>query len=197
MSQAKRFLMFGILLLVCLSFTSFSRPQANTNSVNQSQPADNGQTMQALLNEVRQLRLAIQRSNLNAYHAQVTFERVRMQQQRVDRLNEKLSETREQIARMKMEGAQLPEYARGIESKLSQETDPAKRHELGAVHLWQRDQVGDELVFEFRGHGHGVDWPAGGSACCVRCGCWTGWRRTSLRPSSPMQTDRSRKGWPT
>src|SRR5262249_37781338 len=102
----------------------------NANSVNQSQQADGGQTMQALLNEVRQLRLAIQRSNLNAYHAQVTFERVRMQQQRVDRLNEKLSEAREQIARMKMEEAQLPEYARGVESKLSQETDPAKRREL-------------------------------------------------------------------
>src|SRR5262245_51272662 len=109
MSQAKRFLIFAILLLVCLSLSSFSRPQANTNSVNQSQQGDNGQTMQALLNEVRQLRLAIQRSNLNAYHAQVTFERVRMQQQRVDRLNEKLGQTREEIAKIKIEMAQLPE----------------------------------------------------------------------------------------
>jgi len=130
MSQAQRFLAFGILLLVCLSFTSFSRPQANTNSVNQPQQGDSGQTMQALLNEVRQLRLAIQRSNLNAYHAQVTFERVRMQQQRVDRLNEKLSEVREQIAKIKMEQARLPEQARVAEGSLSQETDPARRRSL-------------------------------------------------------------------
>lgn len=130
MSQVKRFSMVGLLLLVCLSLSSFSRPQAITNSVNQAQQGDNGQPMQALLNEVRQLRIAIQRSNLNTYHAQVTLERLRIQQQSVDRLNEKLGEVRERIAKAKIDQAQLPEHLRTVESKLSQETDPAKRREL-------------------------------------------------------------------
>jgi chromosome segregation ATPase len=151
MSQAKRFLGFGILLLACLSFTSFSRSQANTNSVNQSQQADNGQTMQALLSEVRQLRLAIQRSNLNAYHAQVTFERVRMQQQRVDRLNEKLSEVREQIAKIKMEQTQLPEQARAAEGRLSQETDPARRRSLEDMQKGLKYEI--ERLSQMEAHG--------------------------------------------
>ena len=73
-------------LLIIFGCVSFNNPKALTSPVNQSLPSDNGQPMQALVNEVRQLRLAIERSNLSAYQAQVTLERLRWQQPRVDRL---------------------------------------------------------------------------------------------------------------
>lgn len=130
MSQVKRYSMIGGLLMACLTLSSFSRSQAITSSSNQTQQGDNGQPIQALLNEVRQLRLAIQRSNLNTYHAQVTLERLRIQQQIVDRLNEKLGEVRERMAKVKIDQARLPERFPEIEIRLSQETDPAKRREI-------------------------------------------------------------------
>src|SRR5262249_17442165 len=55
------------------------------------------QTMHALLNEVRQLRLAIQQSNLSVYRTQVIDELMRLQQQQVDPLSDRLRETRERI----------------------------------------------------------------------------------------------------
>ena len=86
--------------------------------------------MQALLSEVHQLRLAIQRSNLNTYHAQVTLERFRLQQQQVDRLNDKLGGVRAQIARLQIDKSRLQGDSPRLEAQLSQESDPGKRREL-------------------------------------------------------------------
>jgi chromosome segregation ATPase len=117
-------------LLIILGCVSFNNPRALTAPVNQSLQSDNGQPMQALVNEVRQLRLAIERSNLSAYQAQVTLERIRWQQPRVDRLNEKLEEVRAEIARLRSRLASAPEDLKSLENKLRKETDPGKRHQL-------------------------------------------------------------------
>jgi chromosome segregation ATPase len=117
-------------LLTILGCVSFNNPKALTAPVNQSLPDDNEQPMQALVNEVRQLRLAIQRSNFSNYHAQVTLERLRMQQPRVDRLSEELMKVRAEISEIRSRQARLPEDLRRIENELLKETDPAKRREL-------------------------------------------------------------------
>ena len=130
MSKLKGSLIGSIVVLAVLGFAAFSSSRAIPHPVTQSSQPDSGQIMQALLGEVRQLRLAIQRSNLNTYHAQVTLERLRLQQQRVDRLTEKLGEARKELAAMRRNMAELPEASKKLEAQLARESDANKRREL-------------------------------------------------------------------
>ena len=124
MSRVKGFLASGVILLTILGAASFSAPTGQTSQ------GDSGQTMQALLSEVHQLRLAIQRSNLNTYHAQVTLERLRLQQQQVDRVNDKLGGARALIARVQMDRSRLQADLPRLETQLSQESDPGRRRDM-------------------------------------------------------------------
>src|SRR5499426_2403465 len=140
MSGVKCLSVSAVGLLIILGCVSFNNPSALTAPVNQSQPGANGQPMQALVNEVRQLRLAIERSNLSAYRAQVTLERIRWQQPRVDRLNEKLVNVRAEIAELRLRQASAPEDLKYIENELRKETDPGKRRELQQAQLMLKRQ---------------------------------------------------------
>jgi chromosome segregation ATPase len=137
MSRVKGPSLSGIVLLMLLGCVLFSNSKALTTPANQSPQNDNVQPMQALLNEVHQLRLAIQRSNLNTYHAQVTLERLRLQQQRVDRLSEKLEEARAKLSEIRSNQVKLPEEIKRVEELLGKEPDPInrgfKRRELESV----------------------------------------------------------------
>ena len=59
------------------------------------------QVMQGLLDEVHQLRLAMQQIGVNAYRGQVMVERLRLQQERVDRITRELEGVKTQIGEMK------------------------------------------------------------------------------------------------
>src|SRR5262245_33458160 len=104
-----------LLFLTTLVFTSFGGPQTTTNKNAKDAKGENEPTMQALLNEVRQIRLAIQRSNLSAYQAQLIIERMRSQRQHVDRLAERLRDTRERIANGKIPQAEFQHELKRIE----------------------------------------------------------------------------------
>ena len=148
MSGVKCLSVSAVGLLIILGCVSFNNPSALTAPVNQSQPGANGQPMQDLVNEVRQLRLAIERSNLSAYRAQVTLERIRWQQPRVDRLKEKLEEVRAEIAELRSRQASAPEDLKYIENELRKETDPGKRRELEQAQLMLKRQPEDLVQFE-------------------------------------------------
>jgi DNA repair exonuclease SbcCD ATPase subunit len=130
MSSAKSLFIFAAALLVLLCCASFNNPKALTAPVNQLAQGDSGQQMQALVSEVRQLRLAIQQSNFSAYHAQVYLERLRWQQPRVDRLNDKLEKVRAELADFRSRQANLAEEIKFFENELRKESDPGKRREL-------------------------------------------------------------------
>ena len=140
MSGVKSLSVSAVGLLIILCCVWFNNPGALTAPVNQSLPSDNGQPMQALVNEVRQLRLAIERSNLSAYQAQVTLERLRWQQPRVDRLKEKLEAVRAEIAELRSRQTSAPEDLKYIENELRKETDPGKRRELEQSQLLLKRQ---------------------------------------------------------
>jgi hypothetical protein len=80
--------------------------------------------MQALVNEVRQLRLAIQGSNLGAHRSQVIIERMRSQQQTVDRVAERLRWARDEASRFRMylplQQAEIQNRLKLIEDDLSE-----------------------------------------------------------------------------
>src|SRR5215475_6308882 len=130
MLRIKAISIICLLFLTILVFTSFGGPQTTNNSAKDAQ-GDNEQSMQALVNEVRQLRLAIQRSNLSAYHSQVVIERMRSQQQTVDRLAERLRWARDEASRSKMyqpiQQAEIENRVKEIEANLSESVDAKTR----------------------------------------------------------------------
>src|SRR5262245_15647173 len=90
MSRRTGLFAISLLVLAVLGLSLFIAAQAFTKGI--AQPAQSDQTLQALVIEVHQLRMAIQRANLNTYYAQITTERIKLQQQRVDRLTAQLGE---------------------------------------------------------------------------------------------------------
>ncbi len=96
----------------------------------QAGQSDQMQMLRALLDEVRQLRLALQRNNLTAYRAQILLERLRAQQERVDRLTRELEAVRNEMVESKPYQAQMTEMLKGIETRLNQEADSVRRSEL-------------------------------------------------------------------
>jgi len=120
MLRIKSISIICLLFLTVVVFASFGRSQTATSNAKVAQ-GDNEQTMQALLNEVHQLRLAIQKSNLSAYHTQVIVERMRLQQQQVVRLTENLRETRDRISNVKMAQTEIQNELKKFEGRLSRD----------------------------------------------------------------------------
>lgn len=131
MPKVKPIFSVSVFVLTALVAVSLGNPQSSPGTTAQPAQGENAQTMQALLNEVRELRLAIQRSNLSAYRAQIVIERARSQQQRVDRLAEKLREIRERIDEVKAPQAEMQDRLKKIDERLNEERDAKKRAELG------------------------------------------------------------------
>ena len=125
MSRTKTISVICLLFLAPLGFTSFGSSQTTPNIPAQTAQGENAQTMQALLNEVRQLRFAIQRSTLSAHHAQAIIERMRSQQQQVDRLTERLRQTRDRIADVKLGQIDLQAELKRSEGRLSRDNRQA------------------------------------------------------------------------
>jgi flagellar biosynthesis GTPase FlhF len=137
----------ALFLLAALGLTSLGHSQTATNGTAQG---DNAQVMQALLGEVHQLRLAIQRSNLNTYHAQIALERMRLQQQRVDRLGEQLRETREHAAQIKMAQTEMQEELKRAERRVNEEADAVKRRNYEDQHEAVKTRVAQMAQEETR-----------------------------------------------
>jgi septal ring factor EnvC (AmiA/AmiB activator) len=127
MSRRTGFCVNFLLVLVALGFTSLIASKAFTQST--AQPAQSEQTLPALLGEVHQLRVALQRSNLNTYHAQITIERMKIQQQHVDRLQARLADINNGLADTRRHLSGLSAYLKDSEIALARETDAAKRSE--------------------------------------------------------------------
>jgi hypothetical protein len=98
MKRSTLFIFFGaaaLILFVPQDSQSQSGKAANAGGPKQDQ------VIQELLGEVRQLRIALQHISVNAYRGQVMVERLRLQQEQVNRLTQELSSTRNQITEMK------------------------------------------------------------------------------------------------
>ena len=88
------------------------------------------QTLRALLTEVRQLRLTLQKSNLIAYRSQITVERVWATRERIDLLSAKLEQTRNEIAEMDLQFPLMAERIKQVEGLASEESAPDKRKQI-------------------------------------------------------------------
>jgi len=140
MSRLKETLVICLLVLTVFGLTSLTNSKAFTQSNTQPAPSSGEQTLQALLSEVHQLRVTMQRANLNTYHAQITIERLKLQQQRVDRLTAQLGDVRKQLAETRKTFSQNSDNMKSFERKLAKETDAPERARLEAsIQSWKAE----------------------------------------------------------
>lgn len=127
MSRLKEVFVISLLIVAVLGLTALTASQSFTHPAAQPAQSSGEQTLQALLSEVHQLRVTLQRANLNTYQAQITIERLKLQQQRVDRLTGQLSDIRHQLADTRRALSQKSTELKGAEMILAQETNAAER----------------------------------------------------------------------
>ncbi|MEK6323714.1 MAG: hypothetical protein AABN33_18895 [Acidobacteriota bacterium] len=117
--------------LLCLAVLFFIAPaRAQTGKPFEPDQSGDGQLLRSLIDEVRQLRLAIERSNLSAYRVQIAIERMRLQQGRVDAIARDLENVRLQLSNMKMSRAQAEARVKDLEDLMNNEADTARKAPL-------------------------------------------------------------------
>jgi hypothetical protein len=89
--------------------------------------AEDARTIQALLSEVHQLRVVLQRGNLNTYRAQIAVERMRMQQEQLVNTRRDLEATRTQLLNSKRFHTEAEGRIKELEAQANQEQDPTRR----------------------------------------------------------------------
>src|ERR1700730_926888 len=131
MSFMKRLTWGCVLGLLALCIASPGRTQAQTNKSAESVQEDRDQTLQQLLTEVRELRLAVQRATVSNTRFQMLIERVRVQQAHVDALSRQLENIHSQVAEMKAAKPQIEQQIKDAEDLLDRTPDPNAHAEVG------------------------------------------------------------------
>jgi chromosome segregation ATPase len=96
----------------------------------QTPPPADSSPIQALLSEVHQLRLAIERSNSLGPRIQLVVERVKMQQSVVTRVSDQLESAHRELDKLQSDQTRTAEHIKTFETELSQVTDPMKRQQM-------------------------------------------------------------------
>jgi hypothetical protein len=95
-----------------------------------AQTAQSSPTLEALLTEVRQLRVAIERSAILGPKMQLGVQRLSLQDQKIARISSQLDNTRREIA-ARTEGQQrIAQQIASLEQRIVGETDPTRRKQL-------------------------------------------------------------------
>jgi hypothetical protein len=95
-----------------------------------SQTAQSSQTLESLLAEVRQLRLAIERSAILGPKMQLALQRMSMQDQKIARISSQLDNTRREIAARTDAQRRIADQIASHEQRIVAETDPVRRKQL-------------------------------------------------------------------
>lgn len=116
----------------------------------QPQPQDS-QVIQALLSEVHQLRIALERSSVIGPRIQLAVERVKLQQDAVRHIADQLEGVKHELEGVQSDEARISEMIRNAETTMSQTTDPVERKQLGEMlkegkpHLEQQQRTEQSL----------------------------------------------------
>jgi predicted nucleic acid-binding Zn-ribbon protein len=115
-----------VIALVC--FAGSVDAQARTSA--EAGPVDEAQTLRALLTEVRELRLALQRATLSTTRFQLAAERLRAQLALISVLTRDLKEVRMDLYSIKKGAADLNARVEEGKERLSQAMEEKRRTEL-------------------------------------------------------------------
>ena len=89
-----------------------------------------GQLIQALMTEMRQLRQALERAVFVSSRIQIATQRLQSQESRVARLSGQLDEVRRSLVDLQTRQVKAAERVKDIESRLQQQSDPNVRREM-------------------------------------------------------------------
>jgi predicted nucleic acid-binding Zn-ribbon protein len=130
MISNKRFHLRAVASLMVVCFLATAIAWAQTGSPALSTPEGERQTLKALLDEVHQLRVALQRSSVNTARVQLAFERMRLQLGRVDALSRELEGVRSQLVNVRENRAQTAERIKDLEEQINQTADASRRAQM-------------------------------------------------------------------
>lgn len=125
--------MIRVMCLTVFFFASFLVVTAQTRGTADTASNDEKPTLQALLDEVRLLRLEVQRSNLQTYRTQLILGQLRIQQEHVDRVSRQLDLSRNELADAKQARVQLSERIKDAEEKMNSDPDEDTRAQARLV----------------------------------------------------------------
>jgi chromosome segregation ATPase len=110
--------------------------------------APQADTLAALLAEVRQLRLALERSALLGVRMQLAAQRLSLQEQRVQQLAAQASAAQAQAARAAAELVQIAQHVERLEEAATQETDAQQRKNLSNEHSALKARLEQQTLAE-------------------------------------------------
>jgi hypothetical protein len=128
--MSKRAGSFFVRLIAAAIFVLFV---AQISAGQTNQQAEDKETLQALLTEVRMLRLALQtlqRMSIDTYRSQLLVDRIRVNREDVRRLTASLNETRDLFGKTQTTIPQFIDRQKLLESQVQLEVDPGKRAQL-------------------------------------------------------------------
>jgi predicted nucleic acid-binding Zn-ribbon protein len=150
MRSLKNFALSSALGLAALCLLAPSAALAQDGQPPAPAQVDERQVLRALLNEVHQLRLALQQASLSGYRAQIAVERLRLQQERVERLSRELEDYRNQIAELKSHQSRLGEMLKELETQLNREADLVRRVEIDSQYKMLKFEMDQQAQREQR-----------------------------------------------
>ncbi len=103
--------------LITFIILSSQQSYAQSEAASISPQVNQGQMLKELLDEVRQLRIDLNRMSSNAYRAQMVIERLRLQQGQVNRLTIELNKVTTEISDLKPERTGLKEQIKALEKR--------------------------------------------------------------------------------
>jgi hypothetical protein len=133
----------GFCLLIIVIFLFSLSTQAQTTKKSETESTAEQNLIEVLINEIRQLRLAMEKNGTTAFRAQIIVERLRAQQDLVSRINRDLDNLRNQLSEMKGEFAYFTEMVEQTEKKVAAglvKDDELKRMKAQAEIFKQREQ---------------------------------------------------------
>ena len=99
-------------------------------SVAQTGSAPDNATLQSLLAEVHQLRIAVERATSVLPQTQLLLQRAQLQQKHVETASRQLEQLRDEMAKSAAQNAQTAGHAKTLEAIVNQEQDPNRRREM-------------------------------------------------------------------
>lgn len=119
----------AVLLLALLLPTKSAQDQEQKASAASSGRSE-AQILEDLVAEVRQVRLALERTTSINSRLQITLQRVQLQQNQVSRISSQLESLHDGIGRLESEQSDLSNHMADIESRIEQEQNADRQKEL-------------------------------------------------------------------
>lgn len=130
MSRSRTLVFASVLCVLTFCFGSATTIFGQANPLPDPVQSNYDKTLQQLLAEIRELRLAVQRATLSHTRVQLVIERLRLQQSTIDGVNRQMDLVRAQLADLRNAKPQMDQQIKETEELVERTTDPNGRLEM-------------------------------------------------------------------